>query len=138
MLTRCEEITKEICADFAAGLKQFNGEGDHVHLLVHYPRRSSSPCWSTPSREFPPGCSKECDSHVRPYHWGGHFWSGSCFARSYDGAAPLTGVKQYIEQQKRSEHHESPQRTPPLRRSRPRKRSTLALKGGTLGKISGS
>ncbi|MET7989242.1 MULTISPECIES: transposase, partial [unclassified Streptomyces] len=32
--------------------------------------------------------------------WGGHFWSGSYFAGSC-GGAPLTVVKQYIENQKR-------------------------------------
>jgi putative transposase len=37
MLTRTEEIMREVCADFEAELKQFNGEQDHVHLLVHYP-----------------------------------------------------------------------------------------------------
>lgn len=43
---------------------------------------------------------EECDAHVRRYLWGGHFWSGSYFAGSCDGA-PLTEVKQYIENQKR-------------------------------------
>lgn len=28
---------REVCAGFEAGLKQFTGEQDHVHLLVHYP-----------------------------------------------------------------------------------------------------
>ena len=38
MLTRTEEIMRDVCTDFEAELKQFNGEQDHVHLLVHYPR----------------------------------------------------------------------------------------------------
>lgn len=37
MLTRTEEIMREVCTDFEAELQQFNGEQDHVHLLVHYP-----------------------------------------------------------------------------------------------------
>ncbi|WP_217170974.1 IS200/IS605 family transposase, partial [Streptomyces sp. AC512_CC834] len=37
MLTRCEEIMRNVCTDFGADLTEFNGEGDHVHLLVHYP-----------------------------------------------------------------------------------------------------
>jgi putative transposase len=28
---------REVCRDFEAELKQFNGEQDHAHLLVHYP-----------------------------------------------------------------------------------------------------
>ncbi|MFF6852573.1 IS200/IS605 family transposase, partial [Streptomyces antimycoticus] len=43
---------------------------------------------------------KEYDAHVRRHLWGGHFWSGSYFAGSC-GGAPLTIVKQYIENQKR-------------------------------------
>ncbi|MET7929212.1 IS200/IS605 family transposase, partial [Streptomyces sp. NPDC005349] len=42
----------------------------------------------------------EYDSHVRRYLWGGHFWSGSYFAGSC-GGAPLTVVRQYIENQQR-------------------------------------
>ncbi|WP_445525624.1 IS200/IS605 family transposase, partial [Streptomyces cyslabdanicus] len=37
MLTRCEEIMRKVCEDFEAELKEFNGERDHIHLLVHYP-----------------------------------------------------------------------------------------------------
>jgi putative transposase len=37
MLTRCEAIMREVCESFGAQLHEFNGEGDHVHLLVHYP-----------------------------------------------------------------------------------------------------
>lgn len=37
MLTRCEEIMRKVCEDVEAELKGFDGERDHVHLLVHYP-----------------------------------------------------------------------------------------------------
>ena len=37
ILDRCEEITAEVCTDCGAELREFNGETDHVHLLVHYP-----------------------------------------------------------------------------------------------------
>jgi putative transposase len=49
MLTRCEEVMRKVCEDFGAELKEFNGETDHVHLLVHYPRRNCS----TASRACP-------------------------------------------------------------------------------------
>ncbi|WP_374195446.1 IS200/IS605 family transposase [Streptomyces sp. ISL-87] len=41
MLTRCEEIMRKVCEDFGAELKEFNGDRDHVHLLVHYPPKVS-------------------------------------------------------------------------------------------------
>jgi hypothetical protein len=43
---------------------------------------------------------KEYPAHIRKYLWGGHFWSPSYFAASC-GGAPLTIIKEYIENQKR-------------------------------------
>jgi putative transposase len=37
MLTDCEHTLREVCDDLAAELVEFNGEPDHVHLLVSYP-----------------------------------------------------------------------------------------------------
>jgi putative transposase len=34
---RTEEIMQAVCADFGAQLREFNGEADHVHLLVNFP-----------------------------------------------------------------------------------------------------
>jgi len=33
----CEQVTRDVCVDFRAELHEFNGEQDHVHLLVHHP-----------------------------------------------------------------------------------------------------
>jgi len=101
MLTRTEEIMREVCQDFEAELKQFNGEQDHVHLLVHYPPKVQlsklvNSLKGVSSRRL----RQEYDAHVRRHLWGGHFWSGSYFAGSC-GGAPLTAVKQYIENQQR-------------------------------------
>jgi putative transposase len=101
MLTRCEEIMREVCEDFEAELKQFNGEEDHVHLLVHHPPKVQlsklvNSLKGVSSRYL----RKEYDAHVRRYLWGGHFWSGSYFAGSC-GGAPLTAVRQYIDNQQR-------------------------------------
>lgn len=101
MLTRTEEIMREVCQDFEAELKQFNGDHDHVHLLVHYPAKVQlsklvNSLKGVSSRRL----RREYDAHVRRHLWGGHFWSGSYFAGSC-GGAPLTVVKQYIENQQR-------------------------------------
>jgi len=37
MLTRCEHVMRDVCTDFDARMVEFNGEHDHVHLLVEYP-----------------------------------------------------------------------------------------------------
>lgn len=39
MLNRCEKIMREVCTCFDVELREFNGEADHVHLLVHYPQK---------------------------------------------------------------------------------------------------
>ena len=36
-LARMEEIMRAVCADFEAELVEFNGETNHVHLLVNFP-----------------------------------------------------------------------------------------------------
>ncbi|MEU6254590.1 IS200/IS605 family transposase [Streptomyces sp. NPDC047043] len=101
MPTRCEEITRVVYADFEADLKQFNGEQDHVHLLVHYPPKVQlSKLVNSLEGVSARRLRKEYDAHVRRYLWGGHFWSGSYFAGSC-GGAPLTVVQQSIKQQQR-------------------------------------
>ncbi|MGW3820691.1 transposase, partial [Streptomyces sp. NPDC005046] len=42
---------------------------------------------------------QEFPGHIRKYLWGEHFWSPSYFAASC-GGAPLTIIKEYIENQK--------------------------------------
>jgi putative transposase len=94
LLTRTEEIVREVCGDFEAELKQLNGEQDHVHLLVHYPPKVQlsklvNSLKDVSSRRL----RQRYNTDVRRYLSGGHFWSGSHFAGSRDGA-PLTAVKQ--------------------------------------------
>ncbi|WP_101255945.1 IS200/IS605 family transposase [Streptomyces barkulensis] len=103
MLTRCEEVMRDVCTKLDATLREFNGEDDHVHLLVHYPPKLSI---STLVNRLK-GVSahylrKEFEPHVRQYLWGNHLWSPSYFAASCAGA-PLEIIREYIENQKRPE-----------------------------------
>jgi putative transposase len=101
ILDRCEQIMTEVCADFDAELREFNGEPDHVHLLVHYPpkialSRLVNSLKGVSARRL----RQEFPAHIHKYLWGQHFWSPSYFAGSC-GGAPLSVVKDYIENQKR-------------------------------------
>jgi putative transposase len=101
ILTRCEEIMREVCTGFGAELREFNGETDHVHLLVHYPpsvalSRLVNSIKGVSSHHL----RHEFADHIRHYLWGGHFWSPSYFAASCGGAPPAI-VAQYITNQKR-------------------------------------
>ncbi|MFJ8078265.1 IS200/IS605 family transposase [Streptomyces sp. NPDC096176] len=101
MLTRCEEIMRNVCTDFGADLTEFNGEEDHVHLLVHYPPKVAlsslvNSLKGVSSRYL----RAEFTGRVNQATMHGRFWSGSYFAGSC-GGAPLQVVKDYIENQKR-------------------------------------
>ncbi|GGR77519.1 IS200/IS605 family transposase [Micromonospora fulviviridis] len=101
ILARCQQVMAEVCRDFGAELRKFNGEDDHVHLLVHYPpsvapSRLVNSLKGVSSRYL----RREFAGHLRKYLWGEHLWSPSSFAGSC-GGAPLTVVKEYIENQKR-------------------------------------
>ena len=101
MLDRCEEIMRQVCAGFEAELREFNGEDEHVHLLVHYPPKVQlsklvNSLKGVSSRLL----RKEYGTHVNKYLWGGRLWSGSYFAGSV-GGAPISVLRQYIEDQKR-------------------------------------
>jgi putative transposase len=100
MLTRCEEIMRKVCEDFETDLIEFNGEEDHVHLLVHYPPKVAlsnlvNSLKGVSSRRL----RQEYTSRVNRAIMHGRFWSGSYFAGSC-GGAPLQVVKDYIENQK--------------------------------------
>ena len=101
MLTRCEEVMRKVCEDFGAELKEFNGETDHVHLLVHYPPKVAlaslvNSLKGVSSRRL----RAEFTGQVNRAITHGRFWSPSYFAGSC-GGAPLQAVKDYIAQQKR-------------------------------------
>ncbi|PVE10163.1 transposase IS200 [Streptomyces scopuliridis RB72] len=101
ILRRCEEIMREVCTDFGAELREFNGETDHVHLLVHYPPKVAlSRLVGSLKGVSARYLRQEFPGHIRTYQWGDHFWSPSYFAGSC-GGAPLAVIKEYIENQKR-------------------------------------
>jgi putative transposase len=39
-LHRLEEIYRDVSVDFEVELREFNGESDHLHLLINYPSKS--------------------------------------------------------------------------------------------------
>ncbi|MEV0901863.1 IS200/IS605 family transposase [Actinoplanes sp. NPDC049802] len=101
ILTRCEEIMRAVCADSGAELREFNGEDDHVHVLVHYsPQVALSRLVNSLKGVSARRLRQEHGAHLHRYLWGGHLWSPSYFAESC-GGAPLAVVREYIDNQKR-------------------------------------
>ncbi|MEW2358818.1 IS200/IS605 family transposase [Spirillospora sp. NPDC029432] len=99
ILTRCEEIMRDVCIDFGAELTEFNGDVGHVHLLVHYPPKIAlSTLVNSLKGVSARRLRQEFPGHIGKYLWGGHFWSPSYFVASY--GAPADMVRNYIDQQR--------------------------------------
>ncbi|WP_149257617.1 IS200/IS605 family transposase [Actinomadura sp. K4S16] len=98
-LERMEQIMRDVCADFDTELAEFNGEADHVHLLVHFPPKVAvsklvNSLKGVSSRRM----RQEFPELVRHYYRANKLWSASYFAGSV-GGPPLTALRHYIEQQ---------------------------------------
>lgn len=87
MLTRCEEIMRKVCEDFEAELKEFNGERDHVHLLVHYPPKVAvSKLVNSLKGVSARRIRQEFTGRINRAIMHGHLWSTSYFSASCEGA----------------------------------------------------
>lgn len=101
MLQACEDAMRKVCGDFGAELREFNGEDDHVHLLVEYPPKVAvSALVNSLKGVSARRLRSEFTGRVNRATMHGHFWSPSYFAASC-GGAPLSIIRQYIEQQRR-------------------------------------
>lgn len=101
MLTFCEQVMRKICGDFGAELAEFNGEEDHVHLLINYPPKVPvSKLVNSLKGASAYRLRREYTGTTNRAHMNGHFWSPSYFAASC-GGPPLAIIKQYIENQNR-------------------------------------
>jgi putative transposase len=99
ILEELETIFQKVCKDFECELVEFDGEGEHVHLLVNFPPKVSvsklvNSLKGVSSRLI----RKKSFPNIEKSLWGGSLWSPSYFAGSC-GGAPLEVIKQYIEQQ---------------------------------------
>ena len=100
IINELKTIFETVCLQFNAGLIEFDGEEDHVHLLILYPPKLSitdlvfklkgTSSVIIRNRNYP---------SVKSQLWGKALWSPSYFASSC-GGAPISIIRQYIEQQK--------------------------------------
>jgi putative transposase len=99
VLNAMESIFKKVCMDFNADLKEFNGEFDHVHLLINYPPKVAlSKLVNSLKGVSARLLRKEQFPQIRQLLWGESLWSPSYFAGSC-GGAPLEVIRQYIKAQ---------------------------------------
>lgn len=98
MLDAMKEMLKKVCLDFEAELTEFNGEDDHVHLLINYPPKVAVSNLVNSLKGVSSRHLRKDFPEIKNKLWGGSLWSPSYFASSC-GGAPLEIIKQYIEQQ---------------------------------------
>ena len=101
MLATCEQIMRETCNDFGVTLVEFNGEDDHVHLLIEFPptvqlSRLVNSLKGVSSRIL----RQKHPAQVKKYLWENHFWSRSYYIGTA-GGAPLSVIREYVESQRR-------------------------------------
>ena len=99
MLRCCQHAMRKACDDLGAELREYNGEDDHVHLLVDDPPKVAVSALVNSRKGGPARTLRsEFTGRVNRHIMHGHFWSPSCSAASC-GGAPLSIIRQYIEQQ---------------------------------------
>ncbi len=101
MLERLDAVYRETCQQMGGELLEFNGETDHVHLLVSCPPKMALSNFIGKLKgksayvlrqEFWPQVEKKL--------WGEQFWSPSYCVVSC-GGAPLEIIEAYIKDQRR-------------------------------------
>ena len=93
-----KEVVAEICKDFGAELKECNGEGDHVHMLIQYPptvqlSKMVNNLKSVTSRRMRANFIDLRAAYNKPVLWSRSYFACPC------GVAPLEILTQYIQNQ---------------------------------------
>lgn len=98
-IERLRTIFAKVCADFGARLIEMGGEDDHVHLLVEYPPKVAVSNLVNSLKGVSSRLLRKERPDIASRYWKGALWSPSYFASSC-GGAPISIVRQYIEQQR--------------------------------------
>ncbi|MDH0834335.1 IS200/IS605 family transposase [Acinetobacter johnsonii] len=103
MLNRLEEIVKKNCADWEIDLLEFNGEADHIHLLLEMhpnimPSKFINNLKTVSSRLI----RKEFEEELKPYYWKPVLWTRA-YCLLTTGGATIDVIREYIKNQERPE-----------------------------------
>ncbi|MFW2066437.1 IS200/IS605 family transposase [Acinetobacter johnsonii] len=103
MLNRLEEIVKKNCADWEIDFLEFNGEADHIHLLLEMhpnimPSKFINNLKTVSSRLI----RKEFEEELKPYYWKPVLWTRA-YCLLTTGGATIDVIREYIKNQERPE-----------------------------------
>ncbi|MBT0886116.1 MULTISPECIES: IS200/IS605 family transposase [Acinetobacter] len=103
MLNRLEEIVRKNCQDWEIDLLEFNGEADHIHLLLEMhpnimPSKFINNIKTVSSRLI----RKEFDAELKQYYWKPVLWTRA-YCLLTTGGATIDVIREYIKNQERPE-----------------------------------
>jgi putative transposase len=99
MLSRLNEIFESTCQKWRCELVEFNGEPDHVHLLINFPpdvevSKLVNNLKTVSSRLIRKDFSEQLGQvYSKPVFWSGAYFVASC------GGVTIEQLKSYVEQQ---------------------------------------
>ena len=97
-----QEIFNSVCKNYEVELIEFDGESDHVHLLVNFPPKVSISKLVNSLKGVSSRLLRKSHPDLIDRYWKGVLWSRSYFAGSV-GGAPISVLRQYIENQQTPE-----------------------------------
>lgn len=100
ILEEMQKILERVCISFEAVLTEFDGRGDHVHLLVNYPPKVSISGMVNSLKGVSSRLLRKKFPELEKRYWKGGLWSPSYFAAS-GRETPIPMIQQYIKQQKK-------------------------------------
>lgn len=95
-----KEVMQKVCDDFDVELAAFEGEDNHVHVLVNYPPQIQLSKLVNSLKGVSSRMLRQRMPSIANRYYKDVLWSPSYFAASC-GGAPLSVIKQYVEQQNR-------------------------------------
>lgn len=99
MLESMKTQIERVCEGWRSSLIEFNGEADHVHLIVStHPTVAIASLVSNLKTVTARRMRSEFAEHLKPFYWKPVFWSAAYAAFSV-GAADLETVRNYIRNQ---------------------------------------
>ena len=99
ILERLEQHFNRLLETWGCRLLEFNGETDHVHILMALnPKAQPSKLINNLKTVSSRLIRKEFAEHIQKYYWKPIFWSRT-YCLLTVGGAPLSVLKQYIENQ---------------------------------------
>jgi putative transposase len=97
-IERMRRMFGKVCEDMGASLIEMDGEDNHVHLLVEYPPRLAVSVLVNSLKGVSSRLLRKERPDLKKRYWKNVLWSPSYFASSC-GGAPISIIRQYIEQQ---------------------------------------